>query len=152
VGTRVALYGQGVGPIQAAMWGVLGGVVVEALEHAAAIRRVGGWPWTKPGEPGLWPSLFAVILRLAAGAGLAAASGASGQVAGAFGAFCLGVTAPLVVEKMFERQQTGSDSANRSSVGGTAAKRAPGRKAAKKAPAPRVATNPSNAEESAHGS
>jgi hypothetical protein len=140
----------GVGPIEAAMWGLLGGFVVEALEHAAAIHRVGGWPWTKPGEPGLWPSLLAVILRLAAGAGLAAASGASGQVAGAFGAFCLGVTAPLVVEKMVERAPTRSGSADRSSEG-TSTKRTPAQKSAKKAPTPRVATEASSGEESAHG-
>jgi len=146
-----------VGAFQAALWGVIGGGVVEALEHAAAIRRVGGWPWTKPGEPGLWPSLCAVILRLAAGAGLAAASGATGQVAGALGAFSLGVTAPLVVEKMFKGSQAPGGPAEGSAASrvttkktaekGTALKKA----AAKKAATPPAATNPSNREERAHG-
>jgi hypothetical protein len=92
--------------VEAAAWGLLGGFIVEALEHAAAIRRLGGWPWTHKGEPGLIPSLVAVFLRLAASAGLASAAGASSQVAGAFGAVALGITAPLVVERILRQAAT----------------------------------------------
>ncbi|GAA4606794.1 hypothetical protein BJY16_006008 [Actinoplanes octamycinicus] len=96
------------GALEAAAWGLLGGFIVEALEYSAAIRRTKGWPWRRRGEPGLGPSLVAIALRLSASAGLAAAAGAGGQVAGAFGALALGITAPLVVEKILQQAATRS--------------------------------------------
>jgi hypothetical protein len=49
------------------------------------------------------PFLLAVAIRLGVGAGLAAAAGSSGQVAGAFGAVAVGVAAPLIVEKLYQQ-------------------------------------------------
>jgi len=86
--------------VDAGAWGLLGGFIVEALEYSAAIRRAKGWPWRRRGEPGFGPQLVAVLLRLSASAGLAAGAGAGGQVSGVFGALVLGVTTPLVVEKI----------------------------------------------------
>lgn len=88
--------------LEAALWGALGGFVVEGLQFANAIKRVGGWPWRWSSEPGPFPFLVSVLIRLAAGAGLAAAAGASGQVSTEFACFALGVAAPLVVEKIVQ--------------------------------------------------
>lgn len=90
------------------MWGLAGAFVVEGLELVAAIRRTGGWPWRLHGEVGLGPYLAAVTIRLAVGAVLAAALGTSGQLSGPAGAAITGITAPLLVEKMF--RQVGSSS------------------------------------------
>jgi hypothetical protein len=88
--------------VHAALWGAAGGLVVECLQFASAIRRVGGWPWRWPSEPGPVPLLASIAVRLAAGAGLAAAAAASQQVTTVFGACALGVTAPLVIEKILQ--------------------------------------------------
>lgn len=82
------------------MWGLFGGFAVEGLEFAAAIRRVGGWPWLQPGEPGPFPLAVSVLIRLAIGAGLATAAGSTGQVSGPFGALAVGVAAPLLIEQL----------------------------------------------------
>ncbi|BCJ48144.1 hypothetical protein GCM10010168_25040 [Actinoplanes ianthinogenes] len=94
------------GALEAASWGLLGGLIVEVLEYSAAIRRSRGRPWRRRGEPGFGPSLVALLLRLAAGAGLAAAAAAGRQISGGFAALALGVTAPLVVEKVLGRAGT----------------------------------------------
>lgn len=85
---------------QYATWGLFGGFAVDGLEFAAAIRRVGGWPWHQPGEPGPLPFTISVLIRLAVGAGLAAAGGSTGQVSGPFGAVAVGVAAPLLIEQL----------------------------------------------------
>lgn len=84
----------------AAVWGLAGGSVVEALALHAMIRADRSWSWRKPIPQGLVAYLISVVLRTGAGAGLAAAAAGSGQVSGAFAAFGLGVAAPLVVEKL----------------------------------------------------
>jgi hypothetical protein len=43
---------------------------------------------------------LSVVIRVGVGAALAAAAASGKQVAGAFGAFGLGVAAPLVIEKL----------------------------------------------------
>jgi hypothetical protein len=85
---------------QYAIWGFFGGFAVDGLEFAGAIRRVGGWPWRQEGEPGLLPLAISVLIRLVVGAGLAAASGSTGQVSGPFGAVAVGVAAPLLIEQL----------------------------------------------------
>jgi len=86
-------------PIEGALWGLLGGLAVEALELAGEIRRnKNRWPWT--GRK-LWPSLCAVVLRLAASSALAAAM--SDQLTGQWPAFCIGVGAPLAVSRISEQ-------------------------------------------------
>ncbi|MFB9686033.1 hypothetical protein [Amycolatopsis plumensis] len=83
-------------PLAAATWGLVGALVVEVLELAAEIRRrKGRWPWT---GPRLWPSLLAVGLRLTAAALVAAAM--SEQFAGRWPAFCVGISAPLIVARI----------------------------------------------------
>ncbi|GLW27757.1 hypothetical protein [Actinoplanes regularis] len=92
--------------VAAGCWGLLGGFIVEALELAAALRRAKAPPWRRPGEPRLSAYLTSVVLRLFAGAGLAALIGADGQIGGPFAAGALGITAPLVVEKLLRQVGT----------------------------------------------
>ncbi|MET0494461.1 MAG: hypothetical protein ABW000_15175 [Actinoplanes sp.] len=94
-------------PLAAAGWGLLGSFIVEALELAAALRRAKAPPWKRLGEPRLPAYLISVVLRLAAGAALAALFGADGQLAAPFAAGALGITAPLVVERLL--RQAGTD-------------------------------------------
>jgi hypothetical protein len=86
--------------VDACVWGFVGGAILESLEFSAAIRRVRGWPWQQKDEPSFTPLFASVVLRLGAGAGLAAGAAASGQIAGVFSALVLGITAPLVVERI----------------------------------------------------
>jgi hypothetical protein len=92
---------------QGLVWGAVGGAVVEAYDTLAVVRATGTWPWLYPRDSGtsagarwnafgLW--LFATVVRIAAGGGVAAA--ASGQVSGALGAFGLGVAGPLALERL----------------------------------------------------
>ncbi|GAB3481368.1 hypothetical protein [Amycolatopsis cihanbeyliensis] len=86
--------------LECAVWGLFGGFAVEGLEFAGAIRRTGGWPWRQPNEPGPLPLAVSVIIRLAVGAGLAVAIGATGHISGALGAVAVGVAAPLIIEQV----------------------------------------------------
>jgi hypothetical protein len=103
-----------------AMWGVLGGAVVEAYDTVAVARATRRWPWLDPGKPskettqterwnafGVW--LFAATVRVAAGGGVAAA--ASSQVIGELAAFGLGVAGPLALERITALGADGSVSA-----------------------------------------
>jgi len=88
-----------------ALWGLLGGGVVEALDLAAAIRPTSGrprWAWPWADEPACrLPYLLSIVLRLAAGAGLAAAASTSGpRLAAPWAAFLAGLGAPVVVERL----------------------------------------------------
>ncbi|NYT94908.1 hypothetical protein [Salinispora sp. H7-4] len=89
--------------MESALWGLLGSFIVEALELGAALRRAKTLPWKRPDEPGLPAYLASVVLRLAAGAGLAALIGADGQLASPFAAGLLGITAPLLIEKILRQ-------------------------------------------------
>lgn len=91
-----------------ALMGLLGGFLVEAVEWQAAIRRTRDFPWRAEGEPALAPMLLAVLLRLAAGAGLAFAAGTDHQVNGPFGALAVGIAAPLIVEKLASQVPVGT--------------------------------------------
>jgi hypothetical protein len=93
-----------------ALWGLLGGFAVEALEFNRAIRASGGWPWRQKDEPEPLPMAMAVLARLAISAVVAAATGLSGQVTGQFGAFLAGVTAPLLIDEL--GRSIGSDKGN----------------------------------------
>lgn len=86
--------------LEYAAWGAFGGFAVEGLEFYSAIRRVGTWPWTQPGEPGFGPLAVSVVIRLLVGAGLATALGLSNQLSGPVGAMMAGVAAPLLVEQL----------------------------------------------------
>ncbi len=86
--------------VEYALFGLLGGFLVEAVELRRAIQKTKGWPWRDPDEPSFGPWLTAILLRLAASAGLAFAAGAGEQVSGPFGALSIGIAAPLVIEKL----------------------------------------------------
>lgn len=87
----------------ACLWGLAGAAAVEALELYRAIQRVKGFPWRMPDEVPLAPYLVAVVIRNALGAGLAAAFGSSGQIAGPLGATAVGVAAPKIVEQLLRQ-------------------------------------------------
>ncbi|ASW53311.1 hypothetical protein CIK06_02595 [Plantactinospora sp. KBS50] len=59
------------------------------------------WPWRDPRDRPIM--LFAIALRAAAGTGLAAATAAGELATTAFAAFGFGVTAPLVIAKLFDQ-------------------------------------------------
>lgn len=84
----------------AAVWGLAGGLCVEALALYSVIRNTPQWSWRLPIPQGLTAYVISVIVRAGAGAGLAAAAAGSGQVSGSLAAFGLGIGAPLVVEKL----------------------------------------------------
>lgn len=86
--------------VEYALFGLLGGFLVEAVELRRAIQKTKGWPWRDPDEPSFGPWLTAILLRLAASAGLAFGFGAGGQISGALGALTAGIAAPLVIEKL----------------------------------------------------
>ncbi len=83
-----------------ALYGLLGGFLVEAVELRRAIHTTKTWPWKDPSEPSFGPWLAAVLLRLAASTGLAFGVGAGGQISGPFGALTAGIAAPLMIEKL----------------------------------------------------
>lgn len=87
----------------ACLWGLAGSAAVEALELYRAIQRVKGFPWRMPDEIPLAPYAVAVVIRNALGAGLAAAFGSSGQIAGPLGALAVGVAAPKIVEQLLRQ-------------------------------------------------
>jgi hypothetical protein len=84
----------------AALWALVGGLCVEALDLHARIRRDHRWSWRQPIPQGLTAYLLSVILRGMVGASLAAAAAGSHQVSGALAAFGIGVAAPLIMEKL----------------------------------------------------
>ncbi|MEH1102582.1 hypothetical protein [Micromonospora sp. CPCC 205561] len=91
----------------AAMWGLVGSAVAEALNLSGMMRPSTGsggrwqWPWRDRRDAPI--VVFAVLLRAAAGTGLAAAAGAGGLATTAFASFTFGVAAPLVIAKMFDQ-------------------------------------------------
>ncbi|MFJ7905147.1 hypothetical protein ACIQ6V_32470 [Streptomyces sp. NPDC096198] len=88
----------------AALWGLSGAASVESLALYRAIHRVKDFPWRKKGEVAFAAYLASVVIRVVLGGGLAAAFGASAQVAaGPLGALAVGIAAPKIVEQ-FLRQ------------------------------------------------
>lgn len=84
----------------AAVWGLTGGLCVEALDLYAHIRRTPKWDWRCPIDQGMVAFVVAVVLRVGVGAALAAAFAGSHQVSGPLAAFALGVASPLVVARL----------------------------------------------------
>ncbi|MFF4879491.1 hypothetical protein [Micromonospora sp. NPDC000668] len=79
----------------AAAVGCFGAFAVEGLQFITAVRRCKGWPWKRRGEPPLAPFLTSVFIRLVISGGVAAVATESGVTNGTFGAFVVGVGAPL---------------------------------------------------------
>lgn len=89
--------------LEAALWGLAGGFIVEGIDLHAAVRRHGTWPWRVSGDGpsvGLTGYILAELIRLLVGAILAAGAAASGQVAGPIAAVAIGAAAPIVVERL----------------------------------------------------
>ncbi len=87
----------------AASWGLVGAGAVEALALYKAIHRVKEFPWRVKGEVHFHAYLASVVIRITLGAGLAAAFGASGQIAGPLGAVIVGIAAPKIVEQLLRQ-------------------------------------------------
>jgi hypothetical protein len=80
-----------------AVWGLVGGAIVDGIEFWQIVRaNRGSWPL----EYRTFAFGVAELVRLSAGAGLAVAFGLSGQVTGPMGAMTIGLAAPLIVEKL----------------------------------------------------
>jgi hypothetical protein len=87
--------------VECLIWGLFGGFAVEGLDFIAQSRRPpAGWPWKRPGHPGLGPYAISIIIRLLVGGGLAVATTLSEYPVGPLGALGIGVAAPLIVEKL----------------------------------------------------
>lgn len=93
----------------AALWGLVGSGVAEALNLYGMMRPTteskGRWQWPWRDKRDRPIVIVAVALRLFVGTGLAAATGTSGLATSPFNAFVLGVTAPLVIAKMFDQNR-----------------------------------------------
>ncbi|RKR92034.1 hypothetical protein BDK92_6466 [Micromonospora pisi] len=91
----------------AAIWGLVGSAVSEALNLYAMMRPTteskGRWQWPWRDKRDRPIVLFAVALRSLAGTGLAAAAWAGGLATTAFATFTFGVAAPLVIAKIFDQ-------------------------------------------------
>ena len=83
--------------LELALWGLLGGGIVDGLEFWREVRTNGG---RCPEEFRTMAYLVAEAIRLGVGAVLAVAFGLHGQVTAPLGALAIGVAAPLIVEKM----------------------------------------------------
>ncbi|RSM99528.1 hypothetical protein DMB42_42265 [Nonomuraea sp. WAC 01424] len=87
-----------------ALWGLGGGLAIEALDFIKAVRRVGhGWPWRYPYGPGGGPYLVSVLGRVVASAVVAGAAGASVNGMTPLVALSLGAAAPLILEKLSQQ-------------------------------------------------
>jgi hypothetical protein len=88
----------------AALWGILGGIVIEGLDFYNAVRQHGKAPWHVTGKGGQRISagiyLAAELVRLLIGGIVAGAAAASGQISGPLIALALGVATPLAVERL----------------------------------------------------
>jgi hypothetical protein len=85
-------------PIEFALWGLAGGLMVEIIELAASTRRYKCWPWQVQDEMRFGPYLFCALTRPMVGAPLALALGSSDQISGPAGALIVGVSAPLIIQ------------------------------------------------------
>ena len=83
-----------------ALWGLLGGVIVDGLELWRVVRANGG-QWPKAYRTAAF--VLAEAIRLGAGGALAVAFGLSGQVTAPVGALAIGVATPLIVEKLSQQ-------------------------------------------------
>jgi hypothetical protein len=90
----------------AALWGLLGGGLLEVLDHYTDIKKRGAMPWCKPytklrdpERPAPLTYAIAATLRLLMACGVAAASGASAMVLNPWAGIWVGVSAPLILQR-----------------------------------------------------
>ncbi|WP_436532066.1 hypothetical protein [Actinoplanes sp. HUAS TT8] len=86
--------------VDAALWGLLGGLAVEGLQFIADGRKVGAWPWSAQDGPARSFYLAAIVVRFSVGGILAGALGASGQIDTPIAALIAGISAPLTIERV----------------------------------------------------
>jgi hypothetical protein len=96
-------------PQQAAIWGALGSIAIEAYELFVALRVNHHWPWRPPNRKvaksaafGAW--VTSALARLVVGTITAAAS--SSQLAGDLTAFGIGAAGTLVLERIISSVTT----------------------------------------------
>ncbi len=87
--------------------GAFGGVAVEAVDILGAVKRTGQVPWNRPGEVSFGAFALSVAIRVLLGSGLAYLLWSTAQVTGPFGAFAIGVTAPLIVGELAKQVPVG---------------------------------------------
>jgi hypothetical protein len=83
----------------AGVWGLFGGLGIEASELYVALRRARRWPWKVEGEVGFPAFAVSVVIRGGLGFGLAVALAGTHQVSGPVGAIAVGVAAPFIFEQ-----------------------------------------------------
>jgi hypothetical protein len=83
---------------EGALWGLFGGLCVEAALVLSATLRHRALPWHVEGEMGFRIHLVVGILRMMLGAPVAAA--AANEVGRPLGALLVGAAAPLVVDRV----------------------------------------------------
>jgi hypothetical protein len=82
---------------EAALWGFLGGAILDGIDFAEAIRRNAGRFPAKYKRVGHW---VGEAIRLAAGAALAVALNRAGYTSGVLGSFVAGVAAPAIIRRL----------------------------------------------------
>jgi hypothetical protein len=89
------------GLVEAAAWGVAGGLAAALIALSVEITEAGfRWPW-RGNDHGAGPRLFVLAAGLVLGALVAGA--AHGQMTGAWPAFIMGASAPSVVRGVLSR-------------------------------------------------
>jgi hypothetical protein len=89
------------GLLDAATWGLAGGLAAGLVSLSAAVVAAGfKWPW-RDNPDGIWPRVFVAVVGLIIGALVAGA--AHGQMSGGWPAFLLGVGAPSVIRGALSR-------------------------------------------------
>jgi hypothetical protein len=94
-----------------ALWGLLGGALIEIFDLYTEIRRRHALPWQGQGRgrgsnrrPRGQPSAFiytlASTLRLMMSCGVTAVAGASSMISAAWVAVATGISAPLILERL----------------------------------------------------
>jgi hypothetical protein len=97
---HIAFYSSVMAVWVATVWGLTGGLCMEALELYAHIRHAPKWDWRSPIDQGMVAFVVAVVLRVGVGSALAAVFAGSHQVSSPLVAFTLGVAAPMVVARL----------------------------------------------------
>jgi 4-hydroxybenzoate polyprenyltransferase len=89
------------GPIEASIWGLAGGIAAGLVSMSAAVVAAGfHWPW-RGRRDGIWPHIFVGSVGTLVGA--LAASAAHTDMTGPWPAFIVGVCAPSVIRGVLAR-------------------------------------------------
>lgn len=95
------------GLVEAAVWGITGGLASGLVSVSADVVAAGyKWPW-RDNEDGGWPRLFVLGVGILIG-GIAAAA-AHQQMSGGWPAFLMGIGAPAVIRGVLSRIAVAED-------------------------------------------